>query len=950
MGRRILGIAKARWFIGLIGAALAALMVWFVAPLIAFGGEAEALPSRPFGSVLVRSLLIAGIFLVWALLCLLGMMRRRRNARKLEEGLTTAAPGEDASAEEAAILRERMEAAIGLLKRSAVGRKVGRDYLYQLPWYVIIGPPGSGKTTALVKSGLRFPLAEGDGARPVGGIGGTRHCDWWFSDEAVLLDTAGRYTTQDSNKAVDSAGWTSFLRLLKRTRPRQPVNGAIVAISLSDLASAGESDVLAHAGAVKQRLRELRDELGVRFPVYVLFTKADLIAGFVEFFDDLDADARQQVWGMTFELDEGSGEGGAVAGFASEFAALVKRLEQRALERMHQEVDIERRALIFGFAAQIASLRPVAERFLEEIFRPSRLEARFLLRGVYLTSGTQEGTPIDRLIGGMAAGLGLDRQRLAAFRGSGRSYFLGSLMRDVVFAEAGLVNTNRKVEARQRVVWYAAAAAITVLLVGAAVVWYGSYAANRTLIAETEASVAEFQSRVDSLPEVRPETPGLREVLPALDIVRNLPGGYARRDEPVPLGHTFGLYQGDGLGSQAVPAYHRALDGLLRPRLLARLEEQLRINSFRADYLFEALKTYLMLAGEGPLDRAYIRQWMQLDWASAFPEPAAENAEIRAGLGRHLDAMLERMSGTVPHDTALVEATRRLLNRTPLPERAYGMIRQSEAARNLKDWRLDEAAGPGADKVLRRASGAPLTDGVPGLYTVEGYHRSFYPALVDVIRAVAEESWVLGEESRVTLNPIELDGLQKRILGLYLDDYIAQWSKILSDLTVPSLRNLTQGADFLNIASSGGSPLRRVLSSIARQTTLTQPPGGADTAAGKVAAAAGSVAAPATTPAGRLAAVVGAVAPPAGPPPEARVDEHFRALHAFVGAGGTGPAPIEDAFRALDGLYEAVAPLAMAPPGSTAGAIASGGPPKLRVDPSWPEPVSGWMDLSLIHI
>ena len=78
--------------------------------------------------------------------------------------------------------------------------------LYDLPWYMIIGPPGAGKTTVLVNSGLNFPLAEKFGKEALRGVGGTRSCDWWFTDQAVLLDTAGRYTTQDSNQQRRRSG------------------------------------------------------------------------------------------------------------------------------------------------------------------------------------------------------------------------------------------------------------------------------------------------------------------------------------------------------------------------------------------------------------------------------------------------------------------------------------------------------------------------------------------------------------------------------------------------------------------------------------------------------------------------------------------------------------------------------------------------------------------------
>src|SRR5690349_24214414 len=170
-----------------------------------------------------------------------------------------------------------MQEALATLKSTA---KSSGSFLYDLPWYLIIGPPGAGKTTALVSSGLRFPLAHGSSVKAVQGVGGTRHCDWWFTDEAVLIDTAGRYTTQDSDAKVDSGAWLGFLRLLKKHRRRQPLNGVLVAVSLSDLAAWGEDERLTHARAIRRRVRELQDEFGMQVPVYVLFTKADLIAGF----------------------------------------------------------------------------------------------------------------------------------------------------------------------------------------------------------------------------------------------------------------------------------------------------------------------------------------------------------------------------------------------------------------------------------------------------------------------------------------------------------------------------------------------------------------------------------------------------------------------------------------------------------------------------------------------
>ncbi len=228
-------------------------------------------------------------------------------------------------------MRDKLTTALTLLKKASGSR----GYLYEQPWYAIIGPPGAGKTTALLNAGLKFPLAAEMGQSAVAGVGGTRMCDWWFTEDAVLIDTAGRYTTQDSDARVDKAGWDAFLALLKRTRARQPLNGVIVAIALSDIAAAPQAERLAHARAIRRRVKELSDQLGVRVPVYALFTKADLISGFMEFFDDLDREKRGQVWGMTFPLSK-TGEGTAGL-FTAEFGLLVERLNQRLLDRLQAE-------------------------------------------------------------------------------------------------------------------------------------------------------------------------------------------------------------------------------------------------------------------------------------------------------------------------------------------------------------------------------------------------------------------------------------------------------------------------------------------------------------------------------------------------------------------------------------------------------------------------------------
>ncbi len=541
--KKIAAIFSNRWVIGALGILALSLLIWFGGPLLGFGD------SRPLESGLSRILFIGFFVALWVIIELVRLIRSRRAAKKIGEGLVEEDESVARSAEEVEALKERFEEAVEVLRKTGSGR--GKRGLYELPWYIIIGPPGSGKTTALKNSGLRFPLAEKFGNEALRGVGGTRNCDWWFTDEAILLDTAGRYTTQDSQADVDRAAWEGFLNLLKMHRKRRPINGVLIAISLSDLMVQSDQERFAHARAIKQRVQELDSHFGIRLPVYVILTKCDLIAGFMEFFEDLGADERAQVWGMTFPLtDETDGEAERKL-FPKEFESLLHRLESRLLTRLNAEQNEQRRGLIYGFPRQLTSLKQTIQAFITEVFSGSRFDQAPMLRGVYFSSGTQEGTPIDRVMGAMVRAFGIDQRQQPAFTGHGRSYFITRLLRDVVFPESEIAGTNRRVELRRAWLQRGAYASIALFLAGAVVAWSVSYTRNVGLIAEAVEAGASAAEQVNALP-VNDRDP--TAVLSALDTLRNLPGGFAERGEGGPLTAGFGLYQGRKFGSQAEAA------------------------------------------------------------------------------------------------------------------------------------------------------------------------------------------------------------------------------------------------------------------------------------------------------------------------------------------------------------------------------------------------------------
>src|SRR6516225_3062115 len=510
MWAKLKGFFANRWVLACIGLLVVSLLIWFVGDAIAFYDH------RPLGSAGARIGLIVFILLVFAAVEGIKRFRAWRANKAMLAAIGEGASSNSAlSQREVAELKTRFDEAMATLRKARFDDKAGggRNYLYQLPWYMFIGAPGSGKTTALVNSGLRFPLEGQMGKDAVKGIGGTRNCDWWFTDEAVLLDTAGRYTTQTSNREVDAAAWTGFLTLLKKFRPTQPLNGAIVTVSLSDLFTWSAAQRDDYARSVRARIQELYGTLGVRFPIYVVVTKADLLAGFAEFFGDLGREARAQVWGTTFDFPVPAGANLGTT-FAAEFDALVARLNARLTTRMEDERDPQRRAMLFAFPQQFAALREMLKAFLDEAFLSSAFGEEPMVRGVYFTSGTQEGSPFDRVLGNISRAYGLERQVLPPAASSGRSYFLTHLLRGVIFAESDINGRSAVIEKRRGRIALALYSLLAVLSLLLIVGWTVSFVRNQVLIKDVADAAADVGKQVAAIPPL--PNGEVLTVLPAL--------------------------------------------------------------------------------------------------------------------------------------------------------------------------------------------------------------------------------------------------------------------------------------------------------------------------------------------------------------------------------------------------------------------------------------------------
>jgi len=903
-----------------IGLLLVAGVIWLIGPLISIAHR------YPLESENARYVAIGCVVLLVILRRLFVAWRERRTQAALSDGLAFARaeqPGQvappTAGETEVATLRERFDEALAVLRQArvtAAGKKPGwrdwaslssRQYLYQLPWYMFIGAPGSGKTTALIHSGLHFPLADRFGTDAIRGVGGTRNCDWWFTDEAVLIDTAGRYTTQESDRDTDRAAWQGFLGLLKKTRPRQPINGVLLTVSVPDLLSASPEAAADMAAALRARVRELTEQFGTRFPIYVLVTKADLLAGFTEYFADLSKEDRAQVFGFTlpYEPEQPANPSAFGTHIAAELDALEARLVARLPERLNAEAGVVQRAAIIGFPQQFAALKPLLAAFLPMTFVQSRHDDSPLPRGVYFTSGTQEGTPIDRVLGSLARTFGVERKVQPPRVASGRSFFIERLLNEVVFAEQGLAGSNLRWARRRHLVRLSAYTAIAAVAALTLALWGVSYVRNRAYVADVEQTARTAQAAVAG---TNPANAGLVALLPLLSALRGSASTAQVDASHPPLAMQWGLWQGRKLEAAADSAYRGVLDDLFLPKLSARIEEQARsANAAHPDYAYEALKAYLMINQPEHQDPDALKAWIITDWDRTLPREVGN--DDRAALRTHLDALLERgaIHANLPFDESLVNHLRAMLATNPLAQRVYGRVKQQGVGADFPEFTVARAGGPNASLVFVRASGAPLTQGVPGLYSFNGYHQAFLKAIDQVaVQLASEEPWVLGIRDQSGLprgDPAATLRLTEDVRLLYLQDYARIWSAFLDDIRIVRAATLTQAAQIARILSAPDSPLASLLRAASRETTLGAKPEGeasvVDKASDKVSAARD-----------KLLKIIGESDPTRiasvtpGTRLESIVDDRFAGLRALVNSPAGGqPAPITQTLALINDVY-----------------------------------------------
>ncbi len=759
--------------------------------------------------------------LVSAIMMLVGQLRRAQQAEAIEQTISTQADADierstPGQLDEVQRLKAELLSAIGQLKQA---KGVKEDALARLPWYMVIGPAGAGKSELIRQSGLEFPLKDAaNSPRAVKGVGGTRGFSWWLAHEAVMLDMAGR--TLATAAFDDSGDWLAFLQTLRRQRPEKPIHGVLVVVAVDQLADQPEARVDSIARAARERLQELVQHLGVVFPVYVVFTRCDRVAGFAEFFEELTLEERRAPWGATLSLARARSTA-AESLFDEEFRVLMASLSERRMPRMAACGEPVTRARAFTFPLQFERVRPQLRRFIRTLFEPVEAQEAPVPRGFYLTAATMGGEPTDRVLQPAVRSLGLSvraSQSGAAPRPG--SWFVRDLLADVVFPDQGLAVTSQGAKGvlrhRDRLlvgVFGIAWLALTLL--------FSTFSCiNGAAVGNTRRAATEVVGRV------RAEAP----IVDNLRALERLRGGAHALDSLTtsrPWWRSWGAWSG---GVAAPPALSlwtdRTAEHLVAPAVKQMELELQQLTNSGAGTFFDYYRLYRawrllsdptrIIPEDADLLAREVTRALQsrLDVSGAGPEERREYPEL----------VRRQLAFVARHPRALSEVASRYY------ESADATLAANGAARVRDTWSPEPFAAALIEEVSRRSpaisyeslAGASTimssTHSVPGAFTRKAFEEIVQPGVEDMRRLVSRD-WLLTD-----VFGGRPPALADDVARLYANRYSESWTQLLESVQYADARDMGQSAEMLKLLAKGDSPLFKLLRGVRDETVLPAAP------------------------------------------------------------------------------------------------------------------------------
>lgn len=790
--------------------------IWWAGPWLEIRGTKplETLMARGMASALFVLLSLSG-WGIWQWRKLQGFKSQQKREEQLKLDPIT-------------VYEERQEAELNDVMQEMKQSLNTRNYLYSLPWYLVLGLENAGKTSLINRSGQNFALSSV--MRASGQKSENPYSfDWWIGDESVLIDPDGELLTQ-GNRNEDNDGelerrlWLNFVNWLEKTRSRRPLNGIVLALDVSHLATSTASERKAYASLLRARIRELMETLATRLPVYITLTKLDLLYGFEPFFKHYSKSQRDEVLGFTFSLESVDNLDHWLEEFSKDYGQFVSKINELFPHAVAEPLEQEERDAIYSFTRQMSGLQDILKEFFQDALSSDQFSTSALVRGAYFTSVYQQGVPSNAFGDSASRRYGLSHAVNKAQNAKNSTvYFTQQLFSNIIYPEAGLASDNFRVAKHKRRLMglsFTACMVATVLLVGT---WHRYYLANVNQSDAVLAKVNEYKAQYPSNLSLASQ----KDILEPLNKIRQatLEFGFFR-EKPRYISD-FGLYQGHTIGPMVEDTYLNLLENRFLPLLMADVVVALDQADNEEEKL-AVLRVYRMMVDKSGRYKDYVLDYFGKYWQSAFAGQKQVQGELLDHLDyamRHTDLAGAREQGDEfaervmkPYDRTIASVQAEL-STMPNDQRVYRNLKLNAQTVLGPAISIRNLVGPIFDIVFEeRVANSSLY--IPQMLTKEGFESYFMPRSESVSELALIDSWVLGQSKTAQFSEADKQVLREKIRNLYVADYVNTWRAALNDIDMKYFGDINDAVMVLENLTGNVEPMQRLLRTLENNTQV----------------------------------------------------------------------------------------------------------------------------------
>lgn len=480
------------------------------------------------------------------------------------------------------LLEGRVEGILRFLRKTPMIYRGIRTHFAMLPWHLVIGTSGSGKTALLAHAGVRYVLAKKFSAKTLTAIPSSTTSEWWVTRDLVLVDTPGKW-----------ALWSGFLSLLKSKKTLKKLAGIVITLNLPELMQQGEViSFESHFKNLQNQIKQLRALTGHPLSCYLIITKCDLLKGFSAFFRDSSSEELSAAWGIT--LPPKNPKETLQESIKQRFNQLLKQLNNQLVLRLHQERDARLRPLIKNFPLEVEKLRDEIIQWL------NRIELHLPLRGIWLTSALQSAVTPVKSKEWEQQGKHLLRSSFQMSdpftKSPSKAFFIRQVIQNALPGFSVKCYHSQKKQ-RQRQV--SLLAFLSVLFLGSATLLGLDFLKS---ISKTQTLEKNIQTYETIIHQTKPLLPTLQETLALVSTLE--PDTLNQKTVLNAFPERILFYYSSKAEAAALKLHTQALKTLLLPVLAQPLNQQLKngIHTLSPEHIYALLEARLMLAGEMPIN------------------------------------------------------------------------------------------------------------------------------------------------------------------------------------------------------------------------------------------------------------------------------------------------------------------------------------------------------------